>query len=443
MQITVVYDPSVAAGNFTNYATDGFRSGAAEEAAFKNAINYVVNLYDALFTNNTTFTIDIGWGEDGQQTTALPSGSATGNAIAAGGVATNLPLLWPTGVGPLPYSTIVSVLKGNEGGQQAAIEANAYNALPANDPLPTVAPTPLNIAGSDFYVTWELAQTLGLATFTGAGDAVGFGTTPNFGSWYFGTGTPAAGQTDFIAAAEHEISEGMGRLSFAGSFSGQESILDLFRYSSSGARDLTPVSSGTGNTAYFSIDGGVTSGGTFNNDVVNTLYSPPANYDLADWAPGSGPGPGGNDAFANGNTGVALPLTLSDLTVMNVLGWNLSFASNVIPNGVTGWVPSGKTASGFVVQSGGFQDVGGIANNTTISNGGSVIVAAGGTVGLTTVSSGGIPVRVGRRHGRQRDRRQRRQSVVSAGGHASGTFVSGGTDTVYGQETSATVDNGV
>ena len=33
MQITVVYDPSVAAGNFTNYATDGFRSGKVEFVA--------------------------------------------------------------------------------------------------------------------------------------------------------------------------------------------------------------------------------------------------------------------------------------------------------------------------------------------------------------------------------------------------------------------------
>jgi hypothetical protein len=46
------------------------RNGASEEAQFKSAIKYVVNLYDNLFTNNITFTIDVGRGEFDQVTSA-------------------------------------------------------------------------------------------------------------------------------------------------------------------------------------------------------------------------------------------------------------------------------------------------------------------------------------------------------------------------------------
>ena len=44
MQINVTYDASVSPTNFSG--------GAAEEAQFKNAISYVVNLYDNLFVND-------------------------------------------------------------------------------------------------------------------------------------------------------------------------------------------------------------------------------------------------------------------------------------------------------------------------------------------------------------------------------------------------------
>ena len=55
MDIKVSYDSSVTASNFSG--------GAAEEAQFKNAINYVIGLFDQLFTNPISFTIDVGWGE--------------------------------------------------------------------------------------------------------------------------------------------------------------------------------------------------------------------------------------------------------------------------------------------------------------------------------------------------------------------------------------------
>jgi hypothetical protein len=253
MQINVVYDQSVNAGNFTNFAADGFPSGAAEEAQFKSAINYVVNLYDSLFTNNITFTIDIGWGEFNQITSANPNGSPNGSPIAANDLAENSVTSSYTSA---TYTPIKNALEVNAGGQQSDLAI--FQALPSSDPLP---------AGNTFSLPIEQAAMLGFQSFSGSGDNVGFAKNPNGGSWYFGSGTAGSGQTDFIAIAEHEISEGMGRVADVGT-GGNESILDLFRYSSPGHRDLTAVASGSTDTAYFSTNGGVTSGGTFNNDVT-------------------------------------------------------------------------------------------------------------------------------------------------------------------------------
>jgi hypothetical protein len=276
MQINVVYDPSVNASNFSG--------GAPEMAQFENAISYVVNLYDSLFTNNVSFTIDVGWGEAGQQTSTNPNGPLFGNLIAANAVGENFPVYFPASATTnitYSYQQVVLALNASKGGDQVATETQAYATLPGSDPV-----------GATFLVPAEEAQALGLgSSWTYAGDLVGFATNPNGGNWYFGTGTPGANQTDFVAVAEHEISEGMGRLASVGA-GGNENILDLFRYTSPGVRDTTFVASGTSDTAYFSVDGGVTSGGTVNNDQTQLIYSPPASYDLGDWTPGNGPGAG-------------------------------------------------------------------------------------------------------------------------------------------------------
>jgi hypothetical protein len=76
MIIVPNYDSSVTANSFTKYAADGFSSGAAEEAAFKTAITYVINLYDSLFTNNVTVTINVGWGEVNGKPITSPNDAA-------------------------------------------------------------------------------------------------------------------------------------------------------------------------------------------------------------------------------------------------------------------------------------------------------------------------------------------------------------------------------
>jgi autotransporter passenger strand-loop-strand repeat protein len=410
MNIIVSYDPSVTPGKFTNFAADGYTSEVAEENAFKKAITYVVDLYDSLFTNNVSFTIDVGWGEYNEQTPTNPNGQKNGTPIPTNALAANYQLY----ASPESYTQVVSALKGDEGGLQS--EASVYAALPGANPLPS----------GNYAVTLEQAEALAPSTFTsaGSGDNVGFGTAPNGGSWYFGTGTPGSNQTDFIGVAEHEISEGMGRVAEVNT-SGSETVLDLFRYSSPGVRDVSAVASGSTNTAYFSTNGGVTSGGTFNNDVIYTNFPPPTTsspYDLGDWAPGGGTGSGGVDSFGNGNSGVVLPLTVDDLAVMNAIGWNLSFDSKTVPGGVTDYVSSGQTISGMRVLEGGYIEVGfgGTAIDTTVSSGGTFIVD-GVAKGLTQDKGGVVIV------GAQSGAASGGELDILSGDAATGVVISGGT----------------
>jgi hypothetical protein len=104
-------------------------------------------------------------------------------------------------------------------------------------------------------------------------------------------------------------------------------VIDLFRFSAPGVRELKPSSNGSNTTGYFSIDGGVHNLGTWNNVS--------SNGDLGDWYPG-GPAPGGNDAFDDySNAGVINALSQDDLELMNVLGWDPSASAAAVINGET------------------------------------------------------------------------------------------------------------
>src|SRR6516162_1042765 len=253
MQINVTFDPSV------NQAPAGFIP----------AVDYVVNYFDSLFTNNVTINIDVLYQN-------LGSG-ILGENQASQFVSTT-------------YSSVRSALQ--------AQGAPGSSALPPSSPLP----------GSSLSMTQAEAQALGLYPDDGSLDgSVWFNSTAPFS--YSPTATPASNQFYFVGIVEHEISELMGRVSFL-----SYSPIDLYRYSSPGARDLS--TGGKGSTAYFSIDNGTTNLGTWNNQS--------SNGDLADWYP-QGPASGGNDAFNDYiNPGVLSVLSSSDITLMEALGWTTS-----------------------------------------------------------------------------------------------------------------------
>src|ERR1019366_10588146 len=115
MQINVTWDQSVS----------GLPTG------FVSAVNYVVNYFDTLFTNNATINIDVGYGEVG------------GSALGSGALG----------------SSISSYVGANYNSLRSALLAQ--NA-PGSSTLPSTSP----LAGSPF-VTQAEAQALGLAPNNG------------------------------------------------------------------------------------------------------------------------------------------------------------------------------------------------------------------------------------------------------------------------------------
>ena len=257
MQINVSFDSSV-----TNAPT-----------GFVAAVNYVVNYYDTLFTNNVTINLNVGYGEVAGQT--LASG-ALGESVSPTYVAES-------------YSSVVSALQA-----QAAPGASA---LPSTSPVPGA-----------LYMTPAEAQALGLSNAVATG-YVGFSSSASFD--FTANTTPTSSQYYFIGVAEHEISEIMGRVSLINDQPTYYDPMDLFRFSAPGVRSI--AAGGSGSTAYFSVDNGATNLGTWNNN--------PSNGDLGDWYP-SGPAAGGHDAFNDfSSPGVINAVSANDITLMEALGW--------------------------------------------------------------------------------------------------------------------------
>jgi Hint domain len=272
VQIDATFDSSVLS------------SSAATE--IENAVDYVVNLYDSLFSSPITINIDVGWGEvDGQTLESDALGESISNTS------------------DYSYSQVVNALTRTADTSGDSAQLAAVSTLSSDSP-----PT-----SGTFAIADAEAQALGLMSGTPTVDGyVGFDS--NSSIWSFSpTTTPAAGEYYFIGVAEHEISEVMGRMSDIGSSPNTYSVMDLFRYSAPGVRDLTAGSSHSNSTAYFSINGGETNLGTWNNI--------PRLGDTGDWKSPDGPTP--NDAFnAASSPGVINALSTNDVTLMNVLGYD-------------------------------------------------------------------------------------------------------------------------
>lgn len=220
-------------------------SVASAPAAFKDAIENVVNLYDALFTNTETITIGVGYGEVGGTAIASTAASESESILVQGAVFTNF----------------------------GYVDMNVaeYAALGGSISVPI-----------DGYVGFSSAGIFNFANTNGA----------------------APGQYDITAAAEHEISEVMGRISTLGE-TGLPSVLDELRYTAPGT-----LATATSTTAYFSLDGGTTDLGDYNTN---------AGADMGDWASA---GTLTTDAFAAyGTPGTIETLSASDILLMNALGY--------------------------------------------------------------------------------------------------------------------------
>src|ERR1039458_7164853 len=126
-------------------------------AGFVSAVNYVVNYFDNLFTNPTTLTIDVGYGEI--------VGSSLGSGTLGASEATGY-------VAP-SYSSVVNALQ--------AQSAPGASTLPSTSPLP-----------GTLYIPQAEAKALGVIPNNSNLD--GYVGLSNTGAWDYTTAAPPAGQ---------------------------------------------------------------------------------------------------------------------------------------------------------------------------------------------------------------------------------------------------------
>jgi len=252
-------------------------STANAPAEFAASFANVLRSYQAMYSDPITINLQVGWGE------------INGRALSAGNLGQS-----QTNQQAVSYAALKTAMSQDS---KSAADALAVSSLPLADPTP----------GVKFALSNAEAKALGLL----AGNSVAIDGYVGFlssASYFFDPNLGAkAGQYDFFALANHEVTEVMGRYGFGqNGGGGRDSPIDLFRYlAASGQRDLTP-SRGTAN--YFSIDGGATALNSFNIA---------ASGDLSDWAGTT------LDAYnASLSKGKVLPVSAGDLTLLDVLGYD-------------------------------------------------------------------------------------------------------------------------
>ncbi len=245
-------------------------------AQYQSGINTAISEIDNRFADPITIHIAF---------TADPSPSVLAGSSA------NL-------VGFLDYAGLTSALVADAKTANDATAISHFGADPTH--------------GGQFYLTVANAAALGFGNFESS-TADGLSGTVSFGSsqsYSFDPNNRAVpGKFDFIGAAEHEITEVMGRINELGAdFGGGSAYLpyDIFRYTGNGTTSVAP-----GDTSvYFSLDGG---------ETLLKFYNGPGGGDLGDWASGFGP-----DAFnAFAGPGDSLPLTAVGLQVLDAIGYDL------------------------------------------------------------------------------------------------------------------------
>ena len=261
MNINISYDPGTAATG----------------TAFDAAVNEVVAILDELFTNNITVNIQFGFG------------TLNGAAVGAGDLGQSI---WNQAY-TASYSAFHSALSASG------------DIVPTTNPFGAAA---IVASSAEMKALGLIGASATIDGYVGIGTLVGTGA-----SWAYPGATSVGGtQYDIMGVLLHEITEDLGRTSWEG-HGGAYSVMDLFRYvGTSGAHTIDTAAGGTGSTAYFSTNGGLTNLGTWNNDGTN-------GDDLGDW---KNPGPGPNDSFNGvGSPGSFANPSTSDILLMQALGY--------------------------------------------------------------------------------------------------------------------------
>ena len=282
LQFNLSWDSSVA------NAPAGFRNAAVAAAADLSAT----------FNNHVVLNVHVGYGEVGG------SGISANDAAQSGSYFSGI-----------SYPALVSALQGDAG--NSTIQAIADTNLSASNPT----------NGGTFDVSAAQAKALGLAGSSSQPDGyVGLSSALSFEY----NQTAITGKYDAIGAFQHEFTEVMGRVGSVGADLGHGvyTALDLFRYTSTNNADPTAgtperaLTQQSGNTSYFSIDGGTVNLGDYNPSIG------PADY--ADWNTNMG-----TNSFGDAFTGVIQKMSGNDVTEMAAIGWNMTSRATALADTAT------------------------------------------------------------------------------------------------------------
>jgi hypothetical protein len=272
---------------------DSSITSLANASTIEAAFNTVAQDFTSQFANSAQINVRVSWGSVG------------GYALATNAVAASTQSLY----GYYTYDQVKSLLTS------ASLSNPSDTALAiAVANLPATAPPGL----SRYVIPSSEAKVLGVISPTKAGfdGSIGFGVSPS-GYDFNPTNGITIGTYDFQAVAAHELDEVLGRISGIRSTTPTyRTVFDLFRYNSPGV-----LSYGYYDAAYFSIDGGRTHLGNFNNLS--------AGGDRGDWLTAALPT---DIQDASIGRGQRKDLTAVDLTGLDVLGYGGSNLGNTAWN---------------------------------------------------------------------------------------------------------------
>lgn len=187
------------------------------------------------------------------------------------------------------------------------------------------------------------AKALGLLAAADPGTDASITFSSNFAFDFNASNGISPGTFDFVGIAAHEIGHSLGfvsgvdavdRYSGAGPNAGVDlngalpgigtidpfrvfSVLDLYRYSGAGVRNLA-----FGGTPYFSLDGGTTNQGLFSTGRFNG-----DGRQASHWKDGLGLGIM-DPTLASGELGL---ITARDVLAFDAIGWNLNLSASAVP----------------------------------------------------------------------------------------------------------------